>query len=113
MIALIIKGSPADSRVAMAKRGIEWNDSSVSMFNNRETLARCSSDSLAKVQAWLAEDTRAGWQSKDGTYGALVGGEFPAGTLLWYKSLEVDAADRASLEASAKHQPQSRDEVIS
>src|SRR6267154_1815099 len=32
------------------------------MFNNRETLARCSSDSLAKVQAWLAEDTRAGWQ---------------------------------------------------
>ena len=97
MIALIIKGSPLDARAELLKRGIVPNDSFVSMAKGRETLGRCSSEALAKVQSWLAET-------------ALP--PFPVGTLLFYKVLDSDAADRESLEASAKHQPQSQEELL-
>jgi len=60
-------------------------------------LARCSAADIDKVASWLHEN----WTTP-----------FPVGTLLWYRLLETDDTDLASLSEAAKHQPQSRDEAL-
>lgn len=73
MIALVIKGSPAEARAAMNARQIQWNDSFVALPAG-ETIGRCSDDELAKITAWYAES---------------VAVPFPPGSLLLYKSLST------------------------
>jgi hypothetical protein len=69
MIFLVIKGSPAQARAAMAQRAIPWNDSFIQGAQN-ETFARTSGENRAKVTAWFAE-----------------GGDapYPCGTLLLFR----------------------------
>lgn len=74
MIALIIKGTPAEARAAMLQRGIGWNDSFVSMAAGSETLARAASEEFQKIVSWFAETS-------------ATKAPFAAGTLLHYTNL--------------------------